>query len=134
MKRLNSYVGSFLHLLLFILISLSTASATNHWGDVDALLEQDDLPAAIQHLDKQVEISRAQHNQAEWAAALIRGARLRAVQSESEAAIEYLSQQAWPDQPAYQILLHTRLARELEHYLNQKSWSALHRRMPAKRA
>lgn len=125
MKRLNSCVGSFLHLLLFILISLSTASATNHWGDVDALLEQDDLPAAIQHLDKQVEASRAQHNQAEWAAALIRGARLRALQSESEAAIEYLSQQAWPEQPAYQILLHTRLARELEHYLNQKSWERI---------
>lgn len=94
MKRLNSYLRSFIHLLLIILLSISTVSATNSWGDVDAFLEQDNLPAAIQHLDKQLEISRAQHNQAEWAAALIRGARLRALQSEPEAAIEYLSQQA----------------------------------------
>jgi len=125
MKRLNSYLRSFLHLLLIILLSISTVSATNSWGDVDAFLEQDNFPAAIQHLDKQLEISRAQHNQDEWAVALIRGARLRALQSEPEAAIEYLSQQAWPKQPVYQILLHTRLARELEHYLNQKSWDRI---------
>lgn len=125
MKRLNSILRGFLHILLLLLLSISTDSAATNWEHVEASLEQDDLPAAIQQLDQQLDVSRARLKHADWAAALVRGARLRALHSKPEAAIEYLSEQAWPEQPVYQVLLHIRSARELEHYLNQKSWDQL---------
>lgn len=95
--------------------------------DLDTLVKGKDFPAAIEQLDDLFDSLDSSRDVELWTITLLRGARVRALNSEHEAALDYLQAYAWPKDPLARIILKLGTTSEIEHYLNQKSWNLVPR-------
>ena len=91
--------------------------------DLDALIKGEDYPSAIEQLDGLLESLDYSRDVELWTITLLRGARLRALQSEHKTALNYLKAKQWPENSLSIIVLKLGTASEIEQYLDQKSWS-----------
>lgn len=109
--------------MLMCLLVNSLSYANTDKFDLDTLLEGKDYPSAIEQLDSLLASLDLSRDTQLWAITLIRGARLRGLQSEHKLALDYLKTKQWPDNQLADTVLRVATASEIEHYLNHKSWN-----------
>ena len=92
------------------------------WTDIDALVEDRKLQAAIQGAEARLAQARAQGNEAEWARALVRVVQLRMKGAEVESAVRFLREQPWPDGLLPRTALNLYYAGTLISYVGENRW------------
>src|SRR5690348_7692467 len=66
------------------------------WKDIDALVEDQTLEAALQGAESRLAQARARGDEDEWARALVRVTQLRSGLHGYETAVRFLREQPWP--------------------------------------
>jgi 5-hydroxyisourate hydrolase-like protein (transthyretin family) len=108
--------------VLSFLVSSLTYANTDKF-DLDTLIKGGGYPSAIEQLDGLLDSLDYSRDVELWTVTLLRGARLRALQSEHKIALDYLQAKSWPKNSLATIILKLGTTSEIEHYLNQKSWA-----------
>ncbi len=92
------------------------------WKDVDRLISEQKMEAAIEIVDEILATARTDGNDAEQTRALIKGVQLRTSLHGYGTTVRDLRREAWPESPQQRTILHLFYARTLVTYLQQYSW------------
>ncbi|MFE8597462.1 alpha-2-macroglobulin family protein [Archangium violaceum] len=92
------------------------------WKDIDALVEEQKLEAAVQGTEARLAQARAQANEDEWTRALVRVEQLRTALHGEETAVRFLREQPWPEGLLPRTALHLYYASSLIHYAGRYGW------------
>ncbi|MEM7584239.1 MAG: alpha-2-macroglobulin family protein [Acidobacteriota bacterium] len=92
------------------------------WKEVDRLISEQKMEAAITIADEILAEARAAGNDVEHTRALIKGVQLRTALHGYETTVRDLRQKEWPQAPQQRAVLNLFYARSLVRYLQQYSW------------
>ncbi len=92
------------------------------WKDVDRLISEQKMEAAIEIADEILADARSAGNEVEQTRALIKGVQLRTSLHGYETTVRDLRRETWPESPQQRAILNLFYARTLVTYLQQYSW------------
>ncbi len=95
---------------------------TRDWKDVERMISEDKLQAALEATEEILASARAQDDPEEVTRALIKKTQLRIGLHGYETAVRDLRQASWPEAPRHRLILNLYYARSLVRYLHAYSW------------
>jgi alpha-2-macroglobulin len=97
------------------------------WKDIDALVEQQKLDAAVQGAEARLAQARSRSDEEEWARALVRVVQLRTGLHGYETAVRFLQEQPWPKGLLPRTTVNLYYASALITYVGQYGWEVRQR-------
>lgn len=99
-----------------------TGKAGKAWKDVDKLIEDQKMEAAVAKAEALLKQAKAERNSEEWVRSLVRLTQLRMGLHGYETAVRFLKEQPWPDDVLGRTVLNLYYAFSLSTYAQTYSW------------